>query len=197
MHCNRTVTRYFYQLKKQPMKRLIICTLLIASTTFVHAQKKDEASRASQKASTANKPASHKLIGTWTLVLVDNILPDGSRVELYGPSPQGILMFDEHGNYALQIFRTGRAKFATNDKAQGTPEEYKAAVQGSNAHFGKYTVNETDGTITFHIAHASYPNWEGTEQKRTFTLVNDELKYTVPTPTTGGSATGEVVWKRN
>ncbi|WP_333821093.1 lipocalin-like domain-containing protein [Ohtaekwangia sp.] len=178
------------------MKRSIICTLLIASITFVYAQKKDEASKAGKKTSATNK-SSNKLIGTWTLVLVDNILPDGSRVELYGPSPQGILMFDEHGNYALQIFRSGRAKFAANDKAQGTPEEYKAAVQGSNAHFGKYTVNEADGTITFHIAHASYPNWEGTEQKRTFTLSKDELKYTVPTPTTGGSATGEVVWRRN
>ncbi|HEY9046821.1 MAG TPA: lipocalin-like domain-containing protein [Ohtaekwangia sp.] len=177
------------------MKRLITCMLLIGSITFLHAQKKEEASKG-KKASASKDIAAHSLTGTWTLVLVDNILSDGSRVELYGPSPQGILVFDQHGNYTLQIFRTGRAKFAANDKAQGTPEEYKAAVQGSNAHFGKYTVNETDGTITFHIEHASYPNWEGTEQKRTFTLINNELKYTVPTPTTGGSATGEVVWKR-
>jgi hypothetical protein len=129
-------------------------------------------------------------------VLVDNILPDGSRVELYGPSPQGILMFDTQGNYSLQILRANRAKFAASDKGQGTPEEYKAAVQGSNTHFGKYTVDESSGTITFYIEHASYPNWEGTEQKRLYILTKDELKYTVPTPTTGTGATGEVVWKR-
>lgn len=136
------------------------------------------------------------LAGTWALVLVDNVLPDGSRVELYGPGPQGRLVFDDHGQYALQIFRAVRPKFAANDKGKGTPEENQAAVQGSNAHFGRYTVDETAHTITFSIEHASFPNWEGTVQKRTFTLVGDDLKYTVPTPTTGVAATGEVVWRR-
>jgi hypothetical protein len=178
------------------MKRLLPLVLLIGSITVLHAQQKDKASNADKKASASKKSSTHKLVGTWTLVLVDNILPDGSRVELYGPSPQGILMFDARGNYSLQILRANRAKFAANDKGQGTPEEYKAAVQGSNTHFGKYTVDETTGTITFYIEHASYPNWEGTEQKRLFTITNDELKYTVPTPTTGAGATGEVVWKR-
>ena len=97
----------------------------------------------------------------------------------------------------MQILRDGRPKFAANDKSKGTPEEYKAAVQGSNSHFGTYTVNETDHTITFHIEHASFPNWEGSERRSPFTLTADEFKYTVPTPTTGGAnVTGEVAWKR-
>jgi hypothetical protein len=144
----------------------------------------------------AQPPVSQQtLVGTWTLVLVDNVLPDGSRTHLYGEQPRGILMFDAGGRYALQIFSAGRPRFAANDKSKGTPEEYKAAMQGSNAHFGRYTVHD-NGAITFHIEHASFPNWEGTEQKRSFTLTGDELKYLVPTPTTGGNATGEVVWKR-
>jgi hypothetical protein len=177
------------------MKRLLTLVLFVSSITL-YAQQKDKTSKADAKASTSKKLPTHKLAGTWTLVLVDNILPDGSRVELYGPSPQGILIFDAQGNYSLQILRASRPKFAANDKSQGTPEEYKAAVQGSNTHFGKYTIDDGAGTITFYIEHASYPNWEGTEQKRLFTLTNDELKYTVPTPTTGAGATGEVVWKR-
>jgi hypothetical protein len=177
------------------MKQLLISLLLIGSITFAHAQQKEKTSGADKKTS-SKKSLPGKLIGTWTLVLVDNILPDGSRVELYDPSPQGILMFDAHGNYSLQILRASRVKFAANDKSQGTLEEYKAAVQGSNTHFGKYTIDESNGTITFYIEHASYPNWEGTEQKRLYTLNNNELKYTVPTPTTGAGATGEVVWKR-
>jgi hypothetical protein len=31
----------------------------------------------------------NQLIGTWKLKLADNVLPDGSRVHLYGPDPQG------------------------------------------------------------------------------------------------------------
>ena len=136
------------------------------------------------------------LVGTWKLVLVDNILSDGSRVQLYGPNPQGILTFDASGNYALQIMRADRPKFAANDKSKGTPEEYQVAVQGTNAHFGRYSMSEDGSSIVFHIEHASFPNWEGTNQKRPFTLAIDDLTYTVPTPTTGAKVTGEVKWKR-
>ena len=136
------------------------------------------------------------LVGTWILVRVDNALPDGTRTPLYGESPQGLLMFDAQGRYALQILREGRPRFAANDKSKGTPEENQAAVQGSNSHFGRYTVDAGSGTLIFHIEHASYPNWEGTEQKRTYTLSADRLKYVVPTPTTGAAVVGEVEWRR-
>jgi hypothetical protein len=92
--------------------------------------------------------------------------------------------------------RADRPKFAANDKSKGTPEEYQAAVQGTNAHFGTYSISKDGGSIVFHIEHASFPNWEGTDQKRPFTLAGDDLTYTVPTPTTGAKVTGEVKWKR-
>jgi len=134
------------------------------------------------------------IVGTWTLVQVDNVLPDGTRVHLYGDNPQGILTFDAEGRYALQIYRAGRAKFASGDKSKGSPEENSTSVLGSNAHYGRYMAR--DGTIIFLIEHASFPNWEGTQQKRAFTISGDELTYTVPKPTSGGTAIGEVKWKR-
>jgi lysophospholipase L1-like esterase len=140
--------------------------------------------------------APNPLVGTWALVLVDNVLPDGNRVHLYGPSPSGLLMFDAGGRYGLQIVSAGRPAFASNDKSRGTADEYQAAVQGSNAHFGTYAIDQAKGTITFRIEHASFPNWEGTEQRRSFSLVGDRLTYTVPAPTTGGGAVGEVEWQR-
>jgi hypothetical protein len=139
---------------------------------------------------------SNPLVGTWTLVLVDNVLPDGSRVHLYGPTPSGLLMFDAGGRYSLQIMSEGRPPFAAKDKSRGTADEYRAAVQGSNAHFGTYAIDQAVRTITFRIEHASFPNWEGTAQERSFSLVGDRLKYTVPAPTTGGGAVGEVEWRR-
>jgi lysophospholipase L1-like esterase len=148
-----------------------------------------------QGASERGAPA-NPLVGTWTLVLVDNVRPDGSRIHLYGPRPSGLLMFDAGGRYGLQIVSAGRPLFAANDKSRGTADEYQAAVQGSNAHFGTYAIDEGKGTITFRIEHASFPNWEGTEQSRSFSLVGDRLKYTVPAPTTGGGAVGEVEWQR-
>jgi hypothetical protein len=44
-------------------------------------------------------------------------------------------------------------------------------VQGSNAYFGTYSLNEPDGTLTLHIDRASFPNWAGTDQRRLITLL--------------------------
>jgi hypothetical protein len=46
----------------------------------------------------------------------------------------------------------------------------------------------------FKIEHAMFPNWEGTEQKRKFSISGDELTYHVPTASAGG--TSELVWRR-
>jgi Lipocalin-like domain len=48
-------------------------------------------------------------------------------------------------------------------------------VQNSICYFGKYTVDEAAKTLTFHIEGCSFPNWTGTDQKRSFTLGEDEL----------------------
>jgi len=136
------------------------------------------------------------IIGTYTLVLVDNIKADGGRIHLYGDAPQGILMLDRSGNYSLQIVSANRPRFAAGDKSKGTDEENKLAVAGSNAHFGTYTIDGVKHTITFNIDHASFPNWEGTKQVRPFEFDGAMLKYSVPAPTTGGAVTGEVSWRK-
>jgi hypothetical protein len=136
------------------------------------------------------------IAGTYSLVLVDNLLSNGSRVHLYGDHPHGILIMDGRGNYSLQIVSEGRPKFASRDKSKGTDEENRLAIQGCNAHFGTYNIDTIKQTITFYINHASFPNWEGTKQVRPFEFDGKIFKYTVPAPTTGGSVTGEVVWKQ-
>ncbi|MGF7073563.1 lipocalin-like domain-containing protein [Mucilaginibacter sp. 3215] len=145
-------------------------------------------------ASAQNKPSVYNLTGTYELVTVDNIAADGSRTHLYGDSPKGILVIDAMGHYALQIYSENRLKFASGDKAKGTDDENRAAIKGCNAHYGTYKVEGNN--IIFNIEHASFPNWEGTQQKRPFTISGDIFKYTVPAPTTGGAVMGEVVWKK-
>lgn len=140
------------------------------------------------------KTLKEQLVGTWTYVSVDIVHPDGSRVPLYGPNPQGVASFDSNGHYLLLTARAGLPKFASNDRMDGTPEENKAVVQGSISHFGTYTVNEADKTITFHIQTSTFPNWNGVDQKRPFTITGDELKWT--TPASSGGGTAEVILKR-
>jgi hypothetical protein len=135
-----------------------------------------------------------QIIGTWKYVSVDTVRPDGTRTPMYGPNPQGLVIFDSSGCYALVNARADQPKFASNDRMAGTPEENKAVVQGSIAHFGGYSINEADKTITFQIDTSTFPNWNGVVQKRPFTLTADELKWTTPAASGGGS--GEVVLKR-
>jgi hypothetical protein len=134
-----------------------------------------------------------QLVGTWTYVSVDIVLPDGSRVPLFGPNPSGLASFDGNGRYLLLTARNGLPKFASNNRAGGTAEENKMVVQGSIAHFGRYTVNETDRTITFHIDTSTFPNWNGADQKRPFALTGNELKWTTAA-SSGGTA--EVILRR-
>jgi len=169
------------------MKRLSLLTLTAMALLFLGVE------LLSGEAVGQEKTLKEQLVGTWTYVSVDTVNPDGSRVPMYGPNPQGLASFDSNGRYILLTSRSGQPKFASNNRMEGTPEEYKAVVQGMIAHFGRYTINETDKTITFHIETSSFPNWNGIEQKRPFTLTGDELKWT-----TAGSSGGlaEVVLKR-
>jgi len=140
------------------------------------------------------KSLKEQIVGTWKYVSVDNVKPDGSKTPLFGPNPQGRATFDSKGNYVLMTSRDNQPKFASKDRNQGTNDEYKAVVQGSIAHFGKYEVSEADKTITFKIETSTFPNWNGTSQKRPFSISGDELRWTTPSASSGGSA--EVVLKR-
>ena len=69
-----------------------------------------------------------------------------------------------------------------------TPEENKAAVQGSIAYYGTYTVSEEDKTIALHIERSSFPNQNGTDGKRIITVLSEnQMKYSNPGRRGGGS----------
>jgi len=133
------------------------------------------------------------LAGTWALVSTVTE-QGGNKTDAFGPHPKGILAVDLNGRYVLAIARADLPKVASNNRTTATPEENQAIVGGSITHFGTLSVNAADKTITFKIETATFPNWDGTEQKRPFTLTGDELTYTVPAMSGGG--TGTTVWKR-
>ena len=128
---------------------------------------------------------SNRLIGAWRLIAADKILPDGTRVIDYGHDPHGIAIFTPTGNYAVEIFRNQRMKFASDDRAKGTPEEYREAVLSSSCHFGTYALDTVKSTISFYIDRASIPNLDQTLQVRSFTLKGDTLSWRVPARSDG------------
>ncbi len=156
------------------------------------------AARPAQPAQPAQPPKSMKeaIVGTWMLLIDDRINADGSQVPNFGPNPLGMVMFAADGHYSLQIMRAARPKFASNNRATGTADENKAAVQGTVAHFGTYSVNEADKSLTFRIEGSSFPNQEGAQQKRPITSLTagDELTWNNPMPA-GGARQTLTAWK--
>jgi hypothetical protein len=112
----------------------------------------------------------------------------------YGDHPKGRLIVDAAGRYSLQIFQSERPRFASDSKAGGSADEFKSAVMGSSTHYGIVTVNEKDELLVFSIEGSSFPNWEGTVQKRQYKLEGAELRYRVP-PRADGSIPVSV-WHR-
>jgi hypothetical protein len=130
------------------------------------------------------KSLKDQLVGTWTLVSTD----------AYGPSPKGSYMFDFNGRFSAILMRNDLPKYASNNRTQGTPTEYKATVDGSLAYFGAYSVSGTE--LTLHVEGSTFGNWTGTDQKRTnVSVTGGELKYTVGAPSGGGPA-NVTTWKR-
>ncbi|HEY0504660.1 MAG TPA: lipocalin-like domain-containing protein [Lysobacter sp.] len=134
------------------------------------------------------------LEGTWTLVAADKILPDGGTTRDYGDHPKGRLVVDATGRYSLQIFKSERARFASDSKADGSVDEFRSAVMGSSTHYGTMTIDEPAAVLVFSIEGSSFPNWEGTTQRRQYTLHGAELRYKVP-PRADGSVPVSV-WHR-
>jgi hypothetical protein len=127
------------------------------------------------------------LVGAWDL--------EAAGVT-YGKNPTGRLIFSADGHYALVITRNDLPKFASESRVKGTPDENKAVVAGSVAHFGRYTVDEKEKTIVLKVESSTFANWNGTEQKRPFELKGNQLRYTNPKPSAGGPPTGQVIWNR-
>jgi len=117
------------------------------------------------------------------------------RGSVWGANARGRMMLGADGRYSIVLARATLPKFASNSRIKGTADEYKAVVEGSIAYFGTYTVDDGGKAITFNIEVSTFPNFDGTSQKRPIKVAGDLLTYTVTTTSAPGPS-ADVVWKR-
>ena len=148
--------------------------------------------------SASHAPAQQKslkdqAVGTWTFVSSTGKRADGSPN--WGSNPKGLLILTDNGRYSIQIMRSDRPKYASNNRLKGTAAEHQSTVEGVISNFGSYSIDEAKKTITMRFEGSSFPNQEGATQERPLTIAGDELRYTNPSPTIGGPAT-DLIWRR-
>src|SRR5438445_1114697 len=104
------------------------------------------------------KSVKEQIVGAWTLVSVTSEMDDGKSGEPFGPSPKGVIIFSNDGNFSLFQSRAEIPKIAANDRAKATPEEAQGIVASSIAYYGTYSIDENTKVMVVNLAASTYPN---------------------------------------
>lgn len=125
----------------------------------------------------ADAQTAKDLVGTWTLVS-SVISKDGTKTDTFGPDPSGTVMFGSDGHYAVIFFVAICRRSRPVVTLLQPRREAQAIARGSIATFGTYTVE--DKAIVLRVQSATFPNWNGAEQRRPYSRFGDELTYRSP-----------------
>jgi len=123
----------------------------------------------------------HKILGTWALVSVEAVNPDGFRSQPFGPRPAGRAVFDSRGNFML-------LNMAVEFTGGQGPDSFGI--------FGTYTVDEAARTLTWHIDACTAPGRAGGSQTHSIELLTDDDLRTRPRAASSGEAVALFTWKR-
>lgn len=130
-----------------------------------------------------------QLVGGWSLVSLETDTADG-RIQPFGPAPIGYLNFASNGRFAAQFMRPDIPKIAANNRMKATQEENTAIAQGLAAFFGEWKlVDAKTGEISLHVIGSSYPNWNGSDQKRFIKVRGDAMTIINPSSPSVGRST--------
>jgi len=105
-----------------------------------------------------------QLVGAWSLVSLSE--DHAGRIEHpMGDKPRGMIIYDESGTFANLLIHRDRPK---TDTAPMTP------VGPAIAFWGTWSLE--GNALTYHVDAATFPGFEGSEQKGIVTLAGDMLK---------------------
>jgi hypothetical protein len=107
----------------------------------------------------------NNVAGVWNLVS-GHLENHGQQIDILGPHPAGMLILTEDLHFTVIVHNPDIPKFASGDRAKGTPEEYKTAVTSSLGVYGTYTVDENGDFLEQHAVGSTFQNMNGTDRGR-------------------------------
>ena len=140
------------------------------------------------------KSLKEQLVGTWTFVSAVNTRPDGTKFDPWGGKAAGMQFFAGTGQFSFQVIRSDIPKLASNNRLQGTADEFKAVAQGVLSAYGTYSLDDSGKTLTQHVQSSSFPNFNGANRIWAIALTGDDL--TIGSQVAAAGGTNELKWKR-
>ena len=120
-----------------------------------------------------------RLVGTYRVLAMEHYTEDGEVGRPFSDAPRGIIVYTAEHYMTAVLMRPDRPPFATGDILAGSVSERAEAFATANAFAGRW---ELDGDeIVHHLEVTTFPNWAGTQQRRTFDLSETHLALYPPT----------------
>jgi Lipocalin-like domain len=140
---------------------------------------------------------SQRLVGTWELRSRIDVDAAGARrpEPTLGEDPIALVYFDRAGNFAAQFMKRDRSAPVPAAAAGGTNNT--RAVDGYDAYFGTYRVDDASGLVTTTLTGALAREHVGAVLTRAMRVDGDALTITLPTSAPDGqSVTRTLTWTR-
>ena len=134
----------------------------------------------------SNVSENNPLLGTWKLISVTAIFPDGNvDKEAFGSNPIGYITYTREGKMMVIFSKNERPLLSGNSASPLTAaihsvpiEERAQAFSSFNSYAGNYAV---DGDkVIHHVEIASIPNRVGKKLTRNFRLDGNRVTLTTP-----------------
>ncbi len=137
----------------------------------------------------------NNVLGTWSLVTgyLDN---HGAHIDILGPHPAGMLVFTEDLHFIVIVHNPDIPKFASGDRANATPEEYKTAVTNSLGVCGSYTVDDNGEFGEEHVSGSTFQNMNGHTRGKNEISVKVEGDKLIEIQKIGDGIGVHLEWKR-
>jgi hypothetical protein len=89
-------------------------------------------------------------------------------------------------------------RYACGDWFSGTPVEFRDALTGYIAYFGRYSIDAENDAVIHHVDVSFFPNWKDTTQRRQAVLQGDQLQLSSEEPfdSSGRTFVARILWKR-
>jgi hypothetical protein len=151
----------------------------------------------------AQRLTKQTIVGAWRLESIDYSGPNGALADpVFGPNPQGIIIYDQSGWMSVQIVAANRpvmTRPATRTSGVVTADEAKLAAGAFDtyyAYFGTWDYNADTSVITHHLKSSLLPYETGLDYRREVTFDGVHLKLIARSQERGEERQRTLVWTR-